>query len=140
MPLELNSSCSKIVFNYILLSCSNFMHLLCSAWQLEVVKPLEDKTVIAGEPVEFTCVLNEAVPESEVAWYANSVELQRDDDWTMRASGCSYSLILKKAKAQPTQEITFAARDALSMAKLTTICKGHFVTVGILLNVPFLVV
>ncbi|KAG1944395.1 obscurin-like protein [Pimephales promelas] len=95
--------------------------LSVKAWQLEVVKPLEDKTAIAGEPVEFTCALNEAVPESEVTWYANGVELQRNDQWAMRASGSSYSLILKKAQAQPTQEITFAARDALSMAKLTTI-------------------
>ncbi|XP_065114732.1 obscurin isoform X21 [Paramisgurnus dabryanus] len=95
--------------------------LSVKTWQVKVVKPLEDKTAIAGEQVEFTCVLNEAVPESEVTWYANSVELQRDDSWTMRVSGSSYSLILKKANAQPTQEITFAARDALSMAKLTVI-------------------
>lgn len=100
-----------------------------------MVKPLEDKTIIAGETVEFICVLNEAVPESEVTWYSNSVELQCDENWTMRASGCSYSLILKKARTQPTQEITFAARDALSMAKLTTLCKGNFVPVGILLHV-----
>ncbi|KTF85971.1 hypothetical protein cypCar_00030345 [Cyprinus carpio] len=89
--------------------------------QLEVVKPLKDKTTIAGEQVEFTCVLNEAVPESEVTWYANGVELQCNDQWAMRASGSSYSLILKKAQAQHTQEITFAARDALSIAKLITI-------------------
>ncbi|XP_077101398.1 obscurin isoform X33 [Siphateles boraxobius] len=95
--------------------------LSVKAWQLEVVKPLEDKTAIAGEQVEFTCALNEAVPESEVTWYANGVELQHNDQWAMRASGSSYSLILKKAQARPTQEITFAARDALSMAKLTTI-------------------
>ncbi|XP_051543318.1 obscurin-like [Myxocyprinus asiaticus] len=95
--------------------------LSVKAWQLEVVKPLEDKTAIAGEQVEFTCILNEAVPESEVTWYANGVELQRDDHWVIRTSGSSYSLILKKAKAQPTQEITFAARDTLSMAKLMTI-------------------
>ncbi|KAK9953041.1 hypothetical protein ABG768_017067 [Culter alburnus] len=95
--------------------------LSVKAWQLEVVKPLEDKTAIAGEQVEFTCALNEAVPESEVTWYANGVELQHNDQWAMRASGSSYSLILKKAQARPTQEITFAARDALSLAKLITI-------------------
>ncbi|XP_051969741.1 LOW QUALITY PROTEIN: obscurin-like [Xyrauchen texanus] len=95
--------------------------LSVKAWQLEVVKPLEDKTAIAGEQVEFTCVLNEAVPENEVTWYANSVELQQDDHWIIRTNGSSYSLILKKVKAQPTQEITFAARDALSMARLITI-------------------
>ncbi|XP_056306277.1 obscurin isoform X19 [Danio aesculapii] len=95
--------------------------LTVKAWQLEVVKPLEDKTAIVGQEVEFTCTLNEAVPENEVTWYANGVELQRNDQWAVRTSGSSYSLILKKAQAQPTQEITFAARDALSMAKLTTI-------------------
>uniref|UniRef100_A0A8C1N1V8 Myosin light chain kinase, smooth muscle n=1 Tax=Cyprinus carpio TaxID=7962 RepID=A0A8C1N1V8_CYPCA len=99
------------------------MDLFCTVRQLEVVKPLKDKTTIAGEQVEFTCVLNEAVPESEVTWYANGVELQCNDQWAMRASGSSYSLILKKAQAQHTQEITFAARDALSIAKLITICK-----------------
>ncbi|XP_073686713.1 obscurin [Garra rufa] len=95
--------------------------LSVKAWQLKVVKPLEDKTAVAGEQVEFTCVLNEPVPESEVTWYANGVELKNNNQWAMRASGPSYSLILKKAQAQPTQEITFAARDALSMAKLITI-------------------
>ncbi|XP_043082205.1 obscurin isoform X22 [Puntigrus tetrazona] len=95
--------------------------LSVKAWQLEVIKLLEDKTAIAGEQVEFTCALNEAVPESEVTWYANGVELKCNDQWAMRASGSSYSLILQKAQAQPTQEITFAARDALSMAKLTII-------------------
>lgn len=103
------------------------MNVFCAAWQLEVVKPLEDKTAIAGQEVEFTCTLNEAVPENEVTWYANGVELQRNDQWAMKASGSSYSLILKKAQAQPTKEITFAARDALSMAKLTTIGKVYFV-------------
>ncbi|XP_067291375.1 obscurin [Pseudorasbora parva] len=102
-------------------SSSTTALLSVKAWQLEVVKPLEDKTAIAGEQVEFTCALNEAVPESEVTWYANGVELQHNDQWAMKASGSSYSLILKKAQAQPTQEITFAARDALSMSKLITI-------------------
>ncbi|KTF73447.1 hypothetical protein cypCar_00026198, partial [Cyprinus carpio] len=95
--------------------------LSVKAWQLKVVKPLEDKTAIAGQQAEFNCVLNEAVPESEVTWYANGVELKCNDQWAMRASGSSYSLILKKARALPTQEITFAARDALSMSKLITI-------------------
>ncbi|XP_051970786.1 obscurin-like [Xyrauchen texanus] len=101
--------------------CENTRVTFQVAWQLEVVKPLEDKTAIAGEQVEFTCILNEAVPESEVTWYANGVEIQRDDHWVIRTSGSTYSLILKKAKAQPTQEITFAARNALSVAKLMTI-------------------
>ncbi|TRY90214.1 hypothetical protein DNTS_005822 [Danionella cerebrum] len=92
-----------------------------SDWQLEVTKPLEDKTAVVGQQVEFTCALNEAVPESEVTWYANGVEIQSNDQWAMRSSGSSYCLILKKAQSQSPQEITFAARDALSIAKLTTI-------------------
>uniref|UniRef100_A0A3Q1CPW6 Obscurin, cytoskeletal calmodulin and titin-interacting RhoGEF a n=1 Tax=Amphiprion ocellaris TaxID=80972 RepID=A0A3Q1CPW6_AMPOC len=39
----------------------------------------------------------------------------------MRADGCSYRLVLRQAPLLPQQEITFAARDALSLAKLTII-------------------
>ncbi|KAI1901977.1 hypothetical protein AGOR_G00039980 [Albula goreensis] len=95
--------------------------LSVKGWQLNVVKPLEDKEVALGEKVEFTCVLSETVPSSEVAWYANGAELHPDDDWAMQADGCIYRLILKQAKARPPQEITFAARDAISIAKLKVI-------------------
>ncbi|KAI4893348.1 hypothetical protein NFI96_024137 [Prochilodus magdalenae] len=89
--------------------------------QLKVVKPLEDKTAIAGEQVEFTCVLNEPVTEKDVSWYANGSELQPNDNWAMKINGCKCSLILKRTKVQPPQEITFAAQDAISVAKLITI-------------------
>ena len=86
-----------------------------------MVKPLEDKTAIAGEQVEFTCVLNEPVTEKDVSWYANGSELQPNDNWLMKINGCKCSLILKRTKVQPPQEITFAAQDAISVAKLITI-------------------
>ncbi|KAL7886884.1 hypothetical protein AOLI_G00046050 [Acnodon oligacanthus] len=95
--------------------------LSVKGWQLEVVKPLEDKTAIVGEQVEFACVLNEPVPEKDVSWYANGSELQPGDLWTMKVSGCKCSLILKKAQIQPPLEITFAAQDAISVAKLITV-------------------
>ncbi|XP_035386466.1 obscurin isoform X5 [Electrophorus electricus] len=95
--------------------------LSVKGWKLEVVKPLEDRTAIVGEQVEFTCVLNEPVPENEVNWYANGSELRLGDLWVMKVKGCTCSLILKKAQVQPPQEITFAVQDAISVAKLITI-------------------
>ncbi|XP_053094396.1 obscurin isoform X2 [Pangasianodon hypophthalmus] len=95
--------------------------LSVKGWQLEVVKPLEDKTVVVGEQAEFTCVLNEPVPEKDVNWYANGSELRPDDIWAMKNNGCACTLILKKAQARPPLEITFAAQDAISVARLVTI-------------------
>ncbi|XP_031662312.1 obscurin isoform X12 [Oncorhynchus kisutch] len=90
-------------------------------WQLDVVSGLEDKVAVVGEKVEFSCVLTEPVPEAEVAWYSNGAELKNDNTWAMQADGCFYQLVLRQAPAMPPQEITFAARDAISMAKLTVI-------------------
>ncbi|KAJ8337401.1 hypothetical protein SKAU_G00386210 [Synaphobranchus kaupii] len=95
--------------------------LTVKGWQLNIVKPLEDKEAAVGEQVEFSCVLSEAVPIKEVAWYANGTELRSDDSWAIQTDGCIYRLIVKKARAQPPLEITFAARDAISIAKLTVI-------------------
>lgn len=94
-----------------------------SGWQLKVVRALEDKMAVVGERVEFSVELNEPVPAAEVAWYANGVEIKSSDLWTKRAEGSSYRLILRQAPILPQQEITFAARDALSLAKLTIISK-----------------
>lgn len=94
-----------------------------------MVSGLEDKVAVVGETLEFSCMLTEPVPEAEVAWYSNGAELKADDTWGMRADGCSYHLVLRQAPAMPPQEITFAARDAISMAKLTIISKclnSHF--------------
>ncbi|KAM9427864.1 obscurin isoform 5-T5 [Salvelinus alpinus] len=90
-------------------------------WQLDVVSGLEDKVAVVGEKVEFSCILTEPVPKAEVAWYSNGAELKNDNTWAMQADGCSYHLVLRQAPAMPPQEITFAARDAISMAKLTVI-------------------
>lgn len=90
------------------------------------MKGLEDKVAAVGEKVEFCVELTEPVPAAEVAWYTNGVEIKSSDLWAMRADGCSYRLVLRQAPLLPQQEITFAARDALSLAKLTIISKYNF--------------
>ncbi|XP_060940741.1 obscurin [Limanda limanda] len=100
---------------------STSAQLSVKGWQLDVVKGLEDKVAAVGEKVEFCVELTEPIPVAEVAWYANGVELKPSDLWAMRADGCSYRLVLRHAPLLPQQEITFAARDALSLAKLTII-------------------
>ncbi|XP_068604975.1 obscurin [Brachionichthys hirsutus] len=100
-------------------SASTSAKLSVKGWQLEVVKSLEDQVAAVGDRVEFCVALTDPVPSSEVAWYANGVELKPGDLWSMRTEGRSYHLVLRKAPLLPQQEITFAARDALSLAKLT---------------------
>ncbi|XP_074507683.1 obscurin [Sebastes fasciatus] len=102
-------------------TASTSSQLNVKRWQLDVVKGLEDKVAAVGEKVEFCVELTEPVPSAEVAWYANGVELKASDLWATRADGCSYRLVLRQAPLMPQQEITFAARDALSLAKLTII-------------------
>ncbi|XP_061695247.1 obscurin isoform X3 [Syngnathoides biaculeatus] len=95
--------------------------LAVKGWQLGVKRHLEDMVATVGERVEFCVELTEPVPTAEVVWYANGVELKSGDLWTARNDGCRYRLILRQAPLMPQQEITFAARDALSMAKLSII-------------------
>ncbi|XP_069366648.1 obscurin isoform X48 [Paralichthys olivaceus] len=102
-------------------TASTSAQLSVKGWQLDVVKGLEDKVAAVGERVEFCVELTEPIPAAEVAWYANGVELKPSDLWAVRADGCSYHLVLRHAPLLPQQEITFAARDALSLAKLTII-------------------
>ncbi|XP_045907721.1 obscurin isoform X24 [Micropterus dolomieu] len=102
-------------------TASTSAQLSVKGWQLDVVKGLEDKVAAVGEKVVFCVELTEPVPVAEVAWYANGVEIKSSDLWAMRADGCSYRLVLRQAPLLPQQEITFAARDALSLAKLTII-------------------
>ncbi|CAK6957615.1 obscurin [Scomber scombrus] len=102
-------------------TASTSAQLSVKGWQLEVAKGLEDKVAAVGEKVEFCVELSEPVPGAEVAWYANGIELKPSDLWAMRADGCSYCLVLRQAPLLPQQEITFAARDALSLAKLTIV-------------------
>ncbi|XP_036940157.1 obscurin-like isoform X6 [Acanthopagrus latus] len=102
-------------------TASTSAQLSVKGWQLDIVKGLEDKVVAVGDKVEFCVELTEPVPSTEIAWYANGVEIKSSDLWAMRADGCSYRLVLRQAPLLPQQEITFAARDALSLAKLTII-------------------
>ncbi|XP_050925916.1 obscurin isoform X12 [Lates calcarifer] len=102
-------------------TASTSAQLSVKGWQLDVVKGLEDRVAAVGEKVEFCVELTEPIPAAEVAWYANGVELKPSDLWAMRADGRSYRLVLRQAPLLPQQEITFAARDALSLAKLTII-------------------
>ncbi|XP_039998756.1 obscurin isoform X7 [Xiphias gladius] len=102
-------------------TASTSAQLSVKGWQLDVVKGLEDRVAAVGEKVEFCVELTEPVPAAEVAWYANGVELKPSDLWAMRADGCSYRLVLRQAPLLSQQEITFAARDALSLAKLSII-------------------
>lgn len=86
---------------------------------MKVIKPLEDREALAGTHVEFVCSLNERVAENEVTWYINGAEVHPDDSSTMTSDDCVYKLSLKAVQTQTTQEITFAAQDAISMARLT---------------------
>ncbi|XP_063074266.1 obscurin isoform X13 [Engraulis encrasicolus] len=95
--------------------------LSVKGWQLKIMTALEDKEVVVGEHVEFTCILNEVVAKSEVTWYVNGAEVHADDDNVVSSDGCTHKLILKKVKRQTNQEVTFAAQDAISMAKLSAI-------------------
>ncbi|KAM9322751.1 LOW QUALITY PROTEIN: obscurin [Pholidichthys leucotaenia] len=102
-------------------TASTSAQLSVKGWKLDIVKGLEDRVAAVGEKVEFCVELNERVPATEVTWYANGVELKPSDLWGMRADGRSYRLVLRQAPLLSQQEITFAARDALSLAKLTII-------------------
>ncbi|XP_019734410.1 obscurin isoform X5 [Hippocampus comes] len=100
---------------------STSAHLAVKGWQLGVAKHLEDVVAAVGERVEFGVELTEPVLASEIVWYANGVELKPGQLWITRNDGCRYRLILRQAPLMAQQEITFAARDALSMAKLSII-------------------
>ncbi|XP_066483113.1 obscurin isoform X12 [Tiliqua scincoides] len=93
--------------------------LTVKGWRLEFLQPLKDTTVTAGERAVFSCVLSEAVPDSEVAWYINGVDIETDENWEIQAEGKSYTLILKKAQPHHSGEVTFAARDAIESARLS---------------------
>ncbi|XP_062979003.1 obscurin [Elgaria multicarinata webbii] len=95
--------------------------LTVKGWRLEFLQPLTDITVTAGDRAVFNCVLSEAVPVNEVAWYINDVDIQPDENWGIEAEENSYKLILKKAQLRHSGEVTFAAREAIASAKLTVI-------------------
>ncbi|XP_053913945.1 obscurin isoform X12 [Cuculus canorus] len=95
--------------------------LTVKGWRLQILQPLKDVEVPSGEKATFTCVLSEAVPINEVAWYSNDIEIQSDEDWEVQADGNKYKLILKKAQPHHSGEVTFASREAITSAKLSVI-------------------
>uniref|UniRef100_A0A8C0EE14 Obscurin n=1 Tax=Bubo bubo TaxID=30461 RepID=A0A8C0EE14_BUBBB len=95
--------------------------LTVKGWRLQILQPLTDVEVSLGEKATFSCVLSEAVPINEVAWYSNDVEIQPDEDWEIQADGSKYKLILKKAQLHHSGEVTFASREAIASAKLSVI-------------------
>uniref|UniRef100_A0A8C3F8R5 Obscurin, cytoskeletal calmodulin and titin-interacting RhoGEF n=1 Tax=Chrysemys picta bellii TaxID=8478 RepID=A0A8C3F8R5_CHRPI len=95
--------------------------LTVKGWRLEILQPLVDTEVTAGDRATLSCVLSEAVPVSEVAWYINDTDIQPDENWEMQADGDTYKLILKKAQPHHAGEVTFAARDAIASATLSVI-------------------
>ena len=96
---------------------------LSTGWRLQILQPLTDVEVSPGEKATFTCVLSEAVPINEVAWYSNDIEIQSDEDWEVQADGNKHKLILKRAQPHHSGEVTFASREAIASAKLSVIGK-----------------
>uniref|UniRef100_A0A8U7MP75 Obscurin, cytoskeletal calmodulin and titin-interacting RhoGEF n=1 Tax=Corvus moneduloides TaxID=1196302 RepID=A0A8U7MP75_CORMO len=95
--------------------------LTVKGWRLQFLQPLTDVEVSLGEKATFSCVLSEAVPINEVAWYSNDIEIQSGEDWEVQADGNKYKLILKKAQLHHSGDVTFASREAISSAKLSVI-------------------
>ncbi|XP_017602265.1 PREDICTED: obscurin isoform X2 [Corvus brachyrhynchos] len=95
--------------------------LTVKGWRLQFLQPLMDVEVSLGEKATFSCVLSEAVPINEVAWYSNDIEIQSGEDWEVQADGNKYKLILKKAQLHHSGDVTFASREAISSAKLSVI-------------------
>ncbi|XP_021393666.2 obscurin isoform X15 [Lonchura striata] len=95
--------------------------LTVKGWRLQFLQPLTDVEVSLGGKATFSCVLSEAVPVNEVAWYSNGIEIQPGEDWEVQADGNKYKLILKKAQLHHSGEVTFASREAISSAKLSVI-------------------
>uniref|UniRef100_G1KFT9 Obscurin, cytoskeletal calmodulin and titin-interacting RhoGEF n=1 Tax=Anolis carolinensis TaxID=28377 RepID=G1KFT9_ANOCA len=116
--LTLQDSC-RVTFQASDVVTSAF--LTVKGWRLEFLQPLTDTTVTAGDQAVFTCVLSEAVPVHEVAWYINDVDIQPDETWAIQAEGNTYTLILKTAQPHHSGEVTFAARDAIASAKISII-------------------
>ncbi|XP_019363471.1 PREDICTED: obscurin [Gavialis gangeticus] len=95
--------------------------LTVKGWRLEFLKPIVDTEVLVEDQATFSCLLSEAVPVSEIAWYINDMEIQPDENWEIQVDGNSYKLILKKAQLHHSGEVTFASRDAIASAKLSVI-------------------
>uniref|UniRef100_A0A7N4PFA3 non-specific serine/threonine protein kinase n=1 Tax=Sarcophilus harrisii TaxID=9305 RepID=A0A7N4PFA3_SARHA len=95
--------------------------LTVKGWRLEFLESLLDLEVKVGSKATFGCMLSETVPVNEVTWYINGTEIQPDKDWTIQVDGCRHVLLLRNAQPHHAGEVTFAARDAVSSAKLSVI-------------------
>ncbi|KAM4870705.1 obscurin isoform X20 [Urocitellus parryii] len=118
--------------------------LTVRGWRLEVLEAPKDVVVRAGTQARFTCVLSEALLVGEATWYINGTAVQPDDDdWTVTADGSHHTLLLRNAQLHHAGEVTFAARDAVTSARLSVLglpdppedaevvgCSGHSVTLS----------
>ncbi|XP_077879380.1 obscurin-like [Ictidomys tridecemlineatus] len=96
--------------------------LTVRGWRLEVLEAPKDVVVRAGTQARFTCVLSEALPVGEATWYINGTAVQPDDDdWTVTADGSHHTLLLRNAQLHHAGEVTFAARDAVTSARLSVL-------------------
>ncbi|KAM5168545.1 obscurin isoform 13-T13 [Callospermophilus lateralis] len=95
--------------------------LTVRGWRLEVLEAPKDVVVRAGTQARFTCVLSEALPVGEATWYINGTAVQPDDDWTVTADGSHHTLLLHNAQLHHAGEVTFAARDAVTSARLSVL-------------------
>ncbi|KAM4869534.1 LOW QUALITY PROTEIN: obscurin-like [Urocitellus parryii] len=96
--------------------------LTVRGWRLEVLEAPKDVVVRAGTQARFTCVLREALPVGEATWYINGTAVQPDnDDWTVTADGSHHTLLLRNAQLHHAGEVTFAARDTVTSARLSVL-------------------
>lgn len=114
--------CSEALLPAGLLSLPTTPAPLNSGWRLEVLEPLQDVSVRAGQQAHFRCTLSEAVPVGEASWYINGAAVQPDDaDWTVTADGSRHGLLLRSAQPHHAGEVTFAAREAVATARLSVL-------------------
>uniref|UniRef100_A0A8D2CLV2 non-specific serine/threonine protein kinase n=1 Tax=Sciurus vulgaris TaxID=55149 RepID=A0A8D2CLV2_SCIVU len=96
--------------------------LTVRGWRLEVLEPPQDAAVRAGSQARFTCTLSEAVPVGEATWYINGTAIQpEDNDWVVTVDGSHHTLLLRNAQLHHAGEVTFAARDAVTSARLSVL-------------------
>lgn len=107
-----------------------FIPPLTAGWCLEVLEAPKDVVVRAGTQARFTCVLSEALPVGEATWYINGTAVLPDNDWTVTADGSHHTLLLHNAQLHHAGEVTFAARDAVTSARLSVL-GGWFVCVKV---------
>ena len=80
-------------------------------------KPLEDKTCVEYDNVEFTCEVNK--PQKQVTWYRNDVELKPSDKYQMTEENVTHTLRINSVPLDETGEISARVGDDRTAAKLT---------------------